>query len=97
MVACLSYFTTARLAQSAERKALNLVVVGSSPTVGAFLIYSWVLFTSADLAGRYAVIVHTLHHEQPNCADKTNEGREIRTPNLLIWSQTRYRCATESL
>ena len=28
--------TTARLAQPAERKALNLVVVGSSPTVGAF-------------------------------------------------------------
>ena len=28
---------TARLAQSAERKALNLVVVGSSPTVGVML------------------------------------------------------------
>jgi hypothetical protein len=28
--------TVARLAQSVERKALNLVVVGSSPTVGAF-------------------------------------------------------------
>ena len=28
---------TARLAQSAERKALNLVVVGSSPTVGVVL------------------------------------------------------------
>ena len=27
----------ARLAQSAERKALNLVVVGSSPTVGVFI------------------------------------------------------------
>ena len=27
---------TARLAQSVERKALNLVVVGSSPTVGDF-------------------------------------------------------------
>ena len=26
----------ARLAQSAERKALNLVVVGASPTVGVF-------------------------------------------------------------
>ena len=26
----------ARLAQSAERKALNLVVVGSSPTVGGY-------------------------------------------------------------
>jgi hypothetical protein len=22
-----------------------------------------------------------------------NEAREIRTPNLLIWSQTRCRCA----
>ena len=33
----------ARLAQSAERKALNLVVVGSSPTVGvgATLIMRW--------------------------------------------------------
>ena len=28
------YLTYARLAQSAERKALNLVVMGSSPTVG---------------------------------------------------------------
>ena len=28
---------SARLAQSAERKALNLVVVGSSPTVGVYL------------------------------------------------------------
>ena len=28
------YTSEARLAQSAERKALNLVVVGSSPTVG---------------------------------------------------------------
>ena len=30
----------ARLAQSAERKALNLVVVGSSPTVGVNLLVS---------------------------------------------------------
>ena len=34
MDAALQY-SQARLAQSAERKALNLVVVGSSPTVGA--------------------------------------------------------------
>ena len=32
-VACGFLVTMARLAQSAERKALNLVVVGSSPTV----------------------------------------------------------------
>ena len=30
-------YTQARLAQLVERKALNLVVVGSSPTVGGFL------------------------------------------------------------
>ena len=29
---------------------------------------------------------------QPS-ADVQNEDREIQTPNLLIWSQTRYRCA----
>ena len=38
MVPLSSIFTTARLAQSVERKALNLVVVGSSPTVGALQI-----------------------------------------------------------
>ena len=31
----------ARLAQSAERKALNLVVVGSSPTVGVLFLVSF--------------------------------------------------------
>ena len=31
---------TARLAQSVERKALNLVVVGSSPTVGVLFVSS---------------------------------------------------------
>ena len=39
--------------------------------------------------------VDTYSHE---CDRKTftyvNEAREIRTPNLLIWSQTRCRCAT---
>ena len=30
-------------------------------------------------------------------AAKQNEGREIRTPNLLIWSQTRCRCAIPPL
>ena len=39
---------TARLAQSVERKALNLVVVGSSPTVGVFSF----LFFSLRLEAR---------------------------------------------
>ena len=35
----LQYLTKARLAQLVERKALNLVVVGSNPTVGvSFLL-----------------------------------------------------------
>ena len=39
----------ARLAQSAERKALNLVVVGSSPTVGALYLRDAVFPRSADM------------------------------------------------
>ena len=31
------------------------------------------------------------------CEDSKNEAREIRTPNLLIWSQTRCRCAIAPL
>jgi 5,10-methylene-tetrahydrofolate dehydrogenase/methenyl tetrahydrofolate cyclohydrolase len=41
--------TVARLAQSVERKALNLVVVGSSPTVGKFVF----LFLSCSLRDVY--------------------------------------------
>ena len=36
VVCAVSIWRHARLAQPVERKALNLVVVGSSPTVGAF-------------------------------------------------------------
>ena len=40
MAALVRLFSHARLAQSVERKALNLVVVGSSPTVGVFVSLS---------------------------------------------------------
>ena len=50
-VVCIKIFmvqilTTARLAQSVERKTLNLVVVGSSPTVGDFFFVEILLFIS---------------------------------------------------
>ena len=48
----------ARLAQSAERKALNLVVVGSSPTVGVCLRV-YVCATSQHRA--CAMLVHRDH------------------------------------
>ena len=38
---CCGNTRNARLAQSAERKALNLVVVGSSSTVGVFSVDWW--------------------------------------------------------
>ena len=47
---------SARLAQSAERKALNLVVVGSSPTVGVafyFCVCVAVSKTSANVTYAY--------------------------------------------
>ena len=104
----------ARLAQSVERKALNLVVVGSSPTVGV----SWVTdsqpchaqgtcgpqeahhehastysneFTQMPLWLLLLRRCHQGHWTAATCSK--HEGREIRTPNLLIWSQTRCRCA----
>ena len=36
MVTCARTVASSRLAQSVERKTFNLVVVGSSPTVGVF-------------------------------------------------------------
>ena len=51
--------TSARLAQSVERKALNLVVVGSSPTVGAFpFLHS--LMRAAGKTVQHATIVESL-------------------------------------
>ena len=44
-----SSHSTARLAQSVERKALNLVVVGSSPTVGVLQITTVSLASYAPL------------------------------------------------
>ena len=50
---CMYAWQTARLAQLVERKALNLVVVGSSPTVGVF----WLVFCMYQLSGAVAVFV----------------------------------------
>jgi hypothetical protein len=48
-----SRFATARLAQPAERKALNLVVVGSSPTVGVYaLLFGEACVVANTLPGR---------------------------------------------
>ena len=44
-------FSSARLAQLVERKALNLVVVGSSPTVGVlYFMFCWELHFQINFA-----------------------------------------------
>ena len=43
----------ARLAQSVERKALNLVVVGSSPTVGVLLCVGFAVAAFRALSGYF--------------------------------------------
>ena len=50
---CLAITRSARLAQSAERKALNLVVVGSSPTVGVCCL------ASVSMPRKAARVTHT--------------------------------------
>ena len=49
---CSKNVRKARLAQSVERKTLNLVVVGSSPTVGIFALYFCLAPLIACDAGR---------------------------------------------
>ena len=48
---CSNYSSGARLAQPVERKALNLVVVGSSPTVGAAVQTHKSLTAELDMPG----------------------------------------------
>ena len=67
--------STARLAQSVERQALNLMVVGSIPTVGVFIVS---LFFFDATSGR-------CHHTE---CDTENKGRtRVRTRGVLICSQ----------
>ena len=53
-----SIFSIARLAQSAERKALNLVVVGSSPTVGVLHSFSKLCCLFAESLRRDMTLSH---------------------------------------
>ena len=46
-----AYKTVARLAQSVERKTLNLVVVGSSPTVGTSFFKEALMIETIDFSG----------------------------------------------
>ena len=78
----------ARLAQSVERKALNLVVVGSSPTVGASLF----LYATPDTLFCHQIpsfvnethpsVTHT--HPSPNPFQPCSTGLStILTPSML--------------
>ena len=59
----------ARLAQSAERKALNLVVVGSSPTVGVFCVGPFYQTWPWDLKDAFLLFFYTRCTSLPVCSD----------------------------
>ena len=67
---------TARLAQSAERKALNLVVVGSSPTVG---VYQKVAFQSCCAHWRAGVRSSLVQA----CLDSAQPGASKLAPCIV--------------
>ena len=73
----------ARLAQSVERKALNLVVVGSSPTVGVFFASSQPPNRSAQqLHCDASAVLRPIHHKHEAKSAVTRD----RTRDLQIFS-----------
>ena len=63
MFLSVSISTGARLAQLVERKALNLVVVGSSPTVGDFIYVTSATFSSFYVMA-FLFWAHSLIHRK---------------------------------
>ena len=76
------------IAQWLERLTADQQVPGSNPGVP---FYANASRTAPRACASRAKREHTSIRVQNHPAE--NEGREIRTPNLLIWSQTRCRCA----
>ena len=88
----------ARLAQSVERKTLNLVVVGSSPTVGtSFLSPICCFYFVTHPHARLSSDAHCEGHIQPPrsfCAhdnNKHNSERQVKSAPgyLVVTSKTR--------
>ena len=89
--------STARLAQSVERKALNLVVVGSSPTVGAFSEQSFHLFLALlDLDSSFcgAQRCFSACGSTPKKSAAPNGGRKRSGVFTAVWPHTRTNTRT---
>ena len=78
----------AAIAQLKERQIEDLKVPGSIPGLSICLIICVCdgAFSRHCSAAQSRTHTGTLAHQE-------SESREIRSPNVLIWSQTRYRCA----
>jgi hypothetical protein len=77
------FFSSARLAQSAERKALNLVVVGSSPTVGVLYWFGSFFLAPTAVANGQAGVEHKASRTQSGC--DTIPLCFHRTSSVRIW------------
>jgi hypothetical protein len=76
------YWVIGLYSSVAERQSCKLKVLGSIPSGGFFAQLLVVCLSMASGLKRNIAMC---------------EAREIRTPNLLIWSQTRCRCAIAPL
>ena len=65
---------------------------GAFAKSGVYCIYCVCPALPLDLCHSHQLL-HLLRLAGVVALDQQNEAREIRTPNLLIWSQTRCRCA----
>ena len=96
---------SARLAQLVERKALNLVVVGSSPTVGAFCASALLRVQNESLAVCLVIMFYHFDKRSRGLMDKASVfgTEDCRFESyrdhffVLGWSQsgnTSTRCFT---
>ena len=83
--------STARLAQSVERKALNLVVVGSSPTVGVWVYgdRSCVELLRARPRGMHSEIAHGVLFPLHVYGSHSSVGQSVRL--IIVRSAVRAR------
>jgi hypothetical protein len=78
------YVQEARLAQLVERKALNLVVVGSSPTVGDYFCFTRNI-TFVHLEPVSSFVYHRTHGNCNFMGNSQNDSRRHRHTSISIF------------
>ena len=87
-----------RLAQLVERKTLNLVVVGSSPTVGAFFVFATSVFSVVCLREAKKNFGHRCKKKDSTSGNRTRgvcvTGRNVTNYTNADKPPTRFELVT---